>query len=61
MLFVSMSCQNYHNGAVSNQLTDFLGRRGESCGGDRESVDVRQRKYTSALNYSIQQLKSVTT
>jgi hypothetical protein len=41
MLIVSVSFQNYHNGAVSNQLTD-VGRGGgiECVEGDIESVDA---------------------
>jgi hypothetical protein len=38
MLIVSVSFQNYHNGAVSNQLTD-VGRE-ECVGGGIESVDA---------------------
>jgi hypothetical protein len=46
MLIVSVSFQNYHNGAVSNQLTDV--GRGECVGSGIESVDV----YSGAL-YSV--------
>ncbi len=38
MLIVPRGCQNYQNGAVNNQLTDFEG--GECIGGGSESVDV---------------------
>jgi hypothetical protein len=39
MIIVSGSYQNYHYGAVSNQLTD-VGSGGECVGGGIESVDV---------------------